>query len=88
MRPTKRDLLARRLLAHARLTAAVIARRRGSMTPLQAVAAARTMTDLAQQTLQHLVDEARAAGHTWQQIGDVLGTTRQAAYQRFGGDEA
>jgi Protein of unknown function (DUF3887) len=27
---------------------------------------------------------AWAAGHTWQDIGDALGATRQAAFQRFG----
>jgi hypothetical protein len=27
---------------------------------------------------------ARAAGTTWQEIGDVLGVSRQAAFQRFG----
>ena len=27
---------------------------------------------------------ARTQGHTWQEIGDVLGTSRQAAFQRFG----
>ncbi|MBD5786258.1 DUF3887 domain-containing protein [Cellulosimicrobium terreum] len=30
------------------------------------------------------VDQARAAGRTWQDIGDVLGVSRQAAFQRFG----
>lgn len=30
------------------------------------------------------VDGARAGGITWQSIGDALGTTRQAAFQRFG----
>jgi hypothetical protein len=30
------------------------------------------------------VDRARAAGHSWREIGDVLDTTRQAAFQRFG----
>jgi hypothetical protein len=30
------------------------------------------------------VDRARADGVTWQALGDVLGTTRQAAFQRFG----
>jgi hypothetical protein len=34
--------------------------------------------------LRDTVDAARAAGHTWQEIGEVLGTTRQAAFQRFG----
>ena len=28
--------------------------------------------------------QAREAGHTWQELGDVLHTTRQAAFQRFG----
>lgn len=26
----------------------------------------------------------RASGHTWQEIGDALGVTRQAAQQRYG----
>ena len=34
--------------------------------------------------LQESVDRARAAGHSWREIGDVLETTRQAAFQRFG----
>jgi hypothetical protein len=29
------------------------------------------------------VDQARAAGHSWKEIGDVLDTSRQAAFQRF-----
>jgi hypothetical protein len=38
----------------------------------------------AQESLRAAVDRARAGGHTWQEIGDVVGTTRQAAFQRFG----
>jgi Protein of unknown function (DUF3887) len=38
----------------------------------------------AQDLLRSAVDRARAEGHTWQQIGEALGTTRQAAFQRFG----
>ena len=38
----------------------------------------------AQDLLRAAVDRARAGGHTWQEIGEVLGTTRQAAFQRFG----
>jgi hypothetical protein len=34
--------------------------------------------------LYDAVQEARAAGRTWQEIGDVLGVSRQAAQQRFG----
>lgn len=30
------------------------------------------------------VERARAAGGTWHDIGDVLGVSRQAAFQRFG----
>lgn len=32
-----------------------------------------------------IVTEARAAGHTWQELGDALGVSRQAAQERFGG---
>jgi hypothetical protein len=35
-------------------------------------------------TLRATVERARAQGRTWQEIGDVLGVTRQAAFQRFG----
>lgn len=38
----------------------------------------------AQDLLRAAVDRARAGGHTWQEIGEVVGTTRQAAFQRFG----
>lgn len=38
----------------------------------------------AQQARQAIVREARAEGRTWEEIGDALGTTRQAAQQRFG----
>jgi hypothetical protein len=38
----------------------------------------------AQDLLRAAVDRARADGRTWQEIGEVLGTTKQAAFQRFG----
>jgi hypothetical protein len=34
--------------------------------------------------LKLAVQQCRDAGHTWQEIGDLLGVTRQAAFQRFG----
>jgi hypothetical protein len=34
--------------------------------------------------LREAVDAARTDGRTWSEIGDVLGTSRQAAFQRFG----
>jgi hypothetical protein len=49
-----------------------------------AVVAARELSALAEAALQTAVDRARAAGQSWREIGDVLGTSRQAAFQRFG----
>jgi hypothetical protein len=52
--------------------------------PLAAVnEALRTVRD-AEVDLREAVEAARQAGHTWQEIGDLLGTSRQAAFQRFG----
>lgn len=51
---------------------------------LAAVRAARELADLASAALRESVAEARRAGHTWQEIGDLLGVSRQAAFQRFG----
>ena len=52
--------------------------------PLAGVAAARELSAASDAALQQAVDRARAAGHSWREVGDVLGTTRQAAFQRFG----
>jgi Protein of unknown function (DUF3887) len=53
-------------------------------SPLAGLAAAREQSAAAAAALQAAVDRARAAGHSWREIGDVLQTTRQAAFQRFG----
>lgn len=45
---------------------------------------ARDAHALAGQALTLCVQQCRDAGHTWQEIGDLLGVTRQAAFQRFG----
>ena len=37
----------------------------------------------ADQARRAIVAEARADGSTWQEIGDALGTSRQAAQERF-----
>ena len=52
--------------------------------PLTAVASARRLARAVDDALRAAVQRARAAGRTWQDIGDLLGTTRQAAFQRFG----
>jgi hypothetical protein len=50
------------------------------------MAAARRRAAAANEALQAAVDRARDAGHSWREIGEVLGTTRQAAFQRFDRD--
>ncbi|HEY0449801.1 MAG TPA: hypothetical protein VGD70_11820, partial [Actinophytocola sp.] len=45
---------------------------------------AREQARSAEEALRQAVERARDAGHTWQEIGEVLGTSRQAAFQRFG----
>ncbi|MEV6508644.1 DUF3887 domain-containing protein [Streptomyces sp. NPDC051642] len=74
------DLLAER--------AAVLAQAMGSplASPvyLDLVRRARDVDGLAEQVLKLCVQQSRDAGHTWQELGDLLGVTRQAAFQRFG----
>ncbi|WP_405854718.1 DUF3887 domain-containing protein [Streptomyces sp. NBC_01515] len=74
------DLLAER--------AAVLAQALGSplASPayLDLVRRARDVDGLAEQVLKLCVRQSRDAGHTWQELGDLLGVTRQAAFQRFG----
>ncbi|MEU6406467.1 DUF3887 domain-containing protein [Streptomyces sp. NPDC046985] len=51
---------------------------------LDLVRRSQSVDDVAGQVLKLCVQQARDAGHTWQEIGDLLGVTRQAAFQRFG----
>ena len=51
---------------------------------LAAVQVASELAAVSAAALRLSVDQARAAGHTWQELGDVLGVSRQAAFQRFG----
>jgi hypothetical protein len=52
---------------------------------MRAIAATRSLDQIVEDTLRALVEQARAAGHTWAEIGEVLRVSRQAAFQRFGG---
>ncbi|HEX5116485.1 MAG TPA: DUF3887 domain-containing protein [Pseudonocardiaceae bacterium] len=52
--------------------------------PLTAVTSARDLASAVDGALRAAVTRARQAGRTWQTIGDLLGTSRQAAFQRFG----
>ncbi|MDZ5662443.1 hypothetical protein SFC79_11775 [Nocardioides sp. S-58] len=52
--------------------------------PLDRVRAAATAVHLAERALADAVRRAQAAGHSWAAVGAVLGTSRQAAFKRFG----
>jgi hypothetical protein len=55
--------------------------RAAALVRLHGAVAVRAQAD---RVLAAAVDAVRAAGGTWQEIGTALGTSRQAAYQRFG----
>ncbi|GAA5118107.1 hypothetical protein GCM10023339_30130 [Alloalcanivorax gelatiniphagus] len=52
--------------------------------PLDRVRSATTAVHLAERALADAVRRAHAAGHSWAAVGAVLGTSRQAAFKRFG----
>ncbi|MEL4504074.1 hypothetical protein AAEX63_04450 [Luteococcus sp. H138] len=51
---------------------------------LAAIGLAQQALDQAERGLHDAVRAARDAGRTWQEVADVLGVTRQAAFKRFG----
>jgi hypothetical protein len=58
---------------------------------LVAIRALSTIESEARKVMIEMVGEARKAGHTWAQIAEAVGITRQAAQARFGegdGDDA
>lgn len=56
----------------------------GSDDPLSAVRASVDVQTRVGDLVAAAVGRARASGCTWQQIGEALGMSRQAAFQRFG----
>jgi hypothetical protein len=56
----------------------------GAASPLDAIALVQGAARAIDDGMQRAVQRARKAGHTWAEVGQVLGTTRQAAFQRFG----
>jgi hypothetical protein len=52
--------------------------------PLVAIRALSTIEVEAKKVLTEMVVEARKAGHTWAQIAEAVGITRQAAQARWG----
>jgi hypothetical protein len=51
---------------------------------LAAIGRAQAQARSAEEELAMSVAQARESGHTWAEIGQILGTSRQAAFQRFG----
>jgi hypothetical protein len=56
----------------------------GENDPLEWVRAAHEVQDRADALMAAAVQQAREAGRTWQEIGEVLGVSRQAVFQRYG----
>ncbi len=83
-----REVMALMLATNVQLVAEVL--RGDEHSPddvMRAIAALRSLDMIVEDTMRALVAQARAAGHTWAAIGDVLHVTRQAAFQRFGGGQ-
>jgi hypothetical protein len=55
-----------------------------SASPLDAIAFIQGVASEIAEGTQAAVERARTAGHTWAEVGQVLGISRQAAFQRFG----
>ncbi len=82
-----RDVMATLLATNVQLVANVL-RADEDDSPgqvMRAIAATRSLEMIVEDTLRALVEQARAAGHTWAEIGELLHVSRQAAFQRFGG---
>lgn len=56
-------------------------------TAFRAIRAAMHQVEEAERALHDAVRQARAAGDSWSVIGAALGTSRQAAHERFGKDK-
>jgi hypothetical protein len=81
-----REVMALMLTTNVQLVADVLkAEDQSDSQVMRAIAATRSLDALVEETLRGLVEQARAAGHTWAEIGELLHVSRQAAFQRFGG---
>jgi Protein of unknown function (DUF3887) len=82
--PTSLLALTARLAEQAAALAAAVDSPLTAPAYLDVVRRAQDVDILGGQVLKLCVEQSRDAGHTWQEIGDLLGVTRQAAFQRFG----
>ena len=80
--PAGRQPVLPRVIAAARV--AVDGVPAATLTPLETVAVVRSLARVVEDGMREAVRQARQAGHTWAELGELLGTTRQAAFQRFG----
>ncbi|MFF2550384.1 hypothetical protein ACFVUS_05255 [Nocardia sp. NPDC058058] len=82
----ERAVLAKLLSTNAAFLAEVLHPAEGAPTPsvMAALRAARSLDSVVDDVLRSLVQQARDEGRTWAEIGEVFGTSRQAAFQRFG----
>ena len=55
--------------------------------PLEGIREARGVERALDKLLREQVRRARAAGCSWTEVGDALGTSKQAAWERFSGEE-
>lgn len=84
-----RQVLALMLVENAEMVAGGLRRSqgRGADAVLASLGGAHRLRILLEDIVQTLVVEARGAGCTWAAIGEALHVTRQAAFQRFGGED-
>ncbi|MFF4788987.1 MULTISPECIES: DUF3887 domain-containing protein [unclassified Streptomyces] len=76
--------LSARLAEHSAALASAVGSPLAPPAYLDLIRRAQDVDVLAEQVLKLCVQQCRDAGHTWQEVGDLLGVTRQAAFQRFG----
>ncbi|WP_187703166.1 hypothetical protein [Nocardia yunnanensis] len=83
----ERAVLAKLLSTNAEFVSEVLTPAQGRPAPsvMAALRAARSLDGVVDDVLRSLVRQARDEGRTWAEIGDIFGTSRQAAFQRFGG---
>ncbi|WP_328306845.1 DUF3887 domain-containing protein [Streptomyces sp. NBC_00442] len=82
--PPSLNALSAQLAEQASALAAAAGSPLASPAYLDLVRRAQHVDAVAEQVLKLCVQQSRDAGHTWQELGDLLGVTRQAAFQRFG----
>ncbi|KQR97395.1 hypothetical protein ASG12_15785 [Williamsia sp. Leaf354] len=84
LEPEPGDDVVARLRSATAVIAGTLASDSAAAEPMSAVAATDALQSALDEARQQTVARARAAGHTWAEIGSLLRISRQAAQQRFG----